>query len=268
MLRQNVSSKMSHIFGWTAGISAFLIIAIGGMLKVDGWSYRDWPTLQNALYGTQSRAWWLIPLLVVVSGLSRYIKTKIGSSATWHFVDHLLGQYREALLEKRIPAKEDPEHFHRITLFRHVRWRWTFCKWPWTGWMVPVARTGHTTQGAIPRFRANANDPDNAEGIAGQAWARRRMVSIYGLVEVNSETAVADVERYAQRTFMPAKWVNDRRQEHHARSFLGIPLEVNGAPWGSIVVDSRSDGEISTKTTLKNPRYKMLTEMLSKLLQQ
>jgi transcriptional regulator with GAF, ATPase, and Fis domain len=93
------------------------------------------------------------------------------------------------------------------------------------------------------------------------------MVAVHGLFEIGQNAHPAEVMAYAKSTFVPFEWVNSRLDEHHGRSFLGIPLEVNGAPWGALVVDSRSEEEITTKAALKNPRYKILTEMLSKLLQ-
>lgn len=267
MLRRNVSSKLTRLFGVVAAVSGVSVVAVGALLKLDPTKYDHNVIFQVSLSLVQDSAWWLIPVLAIIAGVSQRMKQGLGTVGTWRLVDHLLTQYREALLGKR-PAKEDPEHFHRITLFRHVRWRWSLDRWPWSGWMVPIARTGHTTKGKIPRFRANANRPDAAEGIAGQAWAQNRTIAVNGLYEINPETPAQELEAYANHTFVSTEWLAGRRDRNHGRSFLGVPLEVNGVPWGALVVDSRSDAPISSKSALNNIRYKILTEMLSKLLQQ
>lgn len=250
-----------------------LVIVIGALLKVSPNDYHDWPTLQSAIIRSDDWAWGSIPAFALAAALAQAIKKKIGSSNTWNTVHYLLDQHRDALFEKHATAKEDPEHYHRVTLFKRVPWRWAFVRWPWTGWMVPVARSGHTTHSwRIPRFRAPRNYPDKAEGVAGQTWARNKTVPVPGLPEINQESSDKDKETYCQRAFVSPRWLEKRlkRKDPQAmpRSLLGIPMEVvAGDPWGALVVDSRSDNDISDKKARNTPRYKTLTKVLSKLLQ-
>jgi len=115
------------------------------------------------------------------------------------------------------------------------------------------------------------NDPDNAEGVAGQTFVRRRTIPVSQLPEINAESSEKDLETYCRRAFVPYEWVkkrlNNKTPRAMPRSLLGIPVEVGGDPWGALVVDSRSEGEISRKSALNTARFKTLTNVLSKLLQ-
>ncbi len=272
MLRQNVSSRWSFVLNATGAISSFLVIVIGALLKLNPTEYPNSPTFQNGLLLSQNWAWLSIPVLAVAAALSQTIRSRIGSNSTWITVNYLLNEYRDALFEKHPTAKDDPEYFHRVTLFKYVGWRWAFALWPWTGWMVPVARTGHVTQSRrIPRFRAPIDDPDNAEGVAGQTFVRRRTIPMPQLPEINAGSSDKDLETYCRRAFVPYGWVakrvNRKTPRAMPRSLLGIPLEVGGEPWGALVVDSRSESEISRNSALNTIRFKTLMDVLSKLLQ-
>lgn len=272
MLRQNVSSKLSTALNVVGAFTSFLVIFIGATLKLDPAKFPASDAIKNALQFSQDWAWLTIPILAGIAALSQTIKARIGSTNTWVTVNYLLKEYRDALFEKHPTAKDDPEYYHRVTLFKYVGWRWAFARWPWTGWMVPVARTGHVTHTwRIPRFRAPKDDPDNAEGVAGQSFVRNKMIPMPNLPEVNSATVDQNLEPYCNRAFVTTKWALKRVTGKHPRalprSLLGIPLEVGGEPWGVLVVDSRSENEISQKSVFKNVKFKTLTDVLSKLLQ-
>lgn len=272
MLRQNISHRWSTFLTVTTTISGMLVIIIGALLKVNPQQYQAWPTLQTTVVQLDDAAWWLIPSFAIIAGLSQAAKKKIGSINTWTTVHYLLEEYKDALFEKHATAREDPAHYHRVTLFKYVRWRWAFARWPWTGWMVPVARTGHTTHSwRIPRFRAPRSDPDSAEGVAGQTWVRNKTVPVFGLPAIEPATSDDQKETFCSRAFVSRRWLERRLRRKNPsampRSLLGIPVEVGGDPWGALVVDSRSESDISDKKARNTPRYKTLTEVLSKLLQ-
>lgn len=268
MLRQNVSSKLGTILNVVSVVSSFFVGLIGGLLKLEPKEYEAWPSFLTILTRTQKSAWLVIPLLTIVAALSQIIKSRIGSSSKWQTVQYILDQYKDAIFEKHETAKDDPEHFHRVTLFKHVKWRWWFCKWPWTEWMVPVARSGHTTHSRhIRRFRAPANYPDDAEGIAGQVWVRKKAIPVYNLPDLSQSAPHQDLETYARRAFVPISWLENRKDKPpNARSLLGIPLEVKGKVWGALVVDSRSPSDISSKKVLNSSLFRNLSGFLGKLL--
>lgn len=140
--------------------------------------------------------------------------------------------------------------------------------------MIPVERSGQTTKSRIPRFRASANDPDRAQGVAGQAWVRSRPVSVSDLPDISTRWPTdAECELYASKGLVTKEWVYKRKfdkkkQQSNPRALFGIPIEVEGKTWGGVVVDSRSPDEIPIEPWLEHPRYsfKTLGGTLSKLL--
>lgn len=133
---------------------------------------------------------------------------------------------------------DDPLHFHRVTLFRYTRWRWCFQRWPWGGWLVPIARSGHTTQRVKSVFRV-PDEADKAEGIAGMTWTMQNTVVIDELPDLNCRaTSSQDFAQYADRTKISHETAKSKRP--HSRSFMGLPVSVAGQNWGVIVIDSRS----------------------------
>jgi len=90
-----------------------------------------------------------------------------------------LDKLRSQCFEEISPS--EPRDNNRVTLFKHVRWKWLVSPaksalWPWgwgrgpsSGWLVVMHRSGHATQGSGSIFLA-PDDAPNAEGVAGRAW--------------------------------------------------------------------------------------------------
>lgn len=77
--------------------------------------------------------------------------------------------------------------FHdQVTLFKYKKWLWCPLLWkrrkPWSGWLVPVMRSGHTTKNTSTVFWAPQDYPDKAEGVAGVAWAQNGVVTVNNLI--------------------------------------------------------------------------------------
>jgi hypothetical protein len=272
LLRQNVSSKLSSVLNVVGAFSSFLVIFIGATLKLDPAKHVPSETAKGVLGFSQDWAWLSIPVFAILAAISQTTRARIGSTSTWATVNYLLEEYRNALFDKHPTAKDDPEYYHRVTLFKYVGWRWALALWPWNGWMVPVARTGHVTKSRrIPRFRVSMHDPDKAQGVAGQTFVRNKMIPVFGLPEITPTSGDADLEKYSNKAFVSIEWLRKRQNGRNFRplsqSLLGIPVEVGGEPWGVLVVDSRSDMEISRKSALKTAKFQTLTDVLGKLLQ-
>jgi hypothetical protein len=139
-------------------------------------------------------------------------------------------------------------HEHRVTLFQHRRlllwiWPWRRLWWPWgmgrgptSGWLVPVLRSGHTTQKSRTVFLA-PDDAQHAEGVAGKTWAtRNREIVVDNLPEPDPNVPGSVVD-YAKRTGVSEEWlltqILDGRQM--ARAFRAIPVEVGGRRWGVLL---------------------------------
>ncbi|NUQ01148.1 MAG: GAF domain-containing protein [Armatimonadetes bacterium] len=221
------------------------------------------------------------------------LRARIGEPVTWRGVQETLDAVRDQIFEKGQPA-----HQNRATLFRFVNWCWVMphcldpertlwrllkptgkawkpwtwrwsCaeyRWPWSGWLVPVARSGHLTQKTKTRFLAP--DDGQAEGVAGYAWTTKETVTICNLPDLNDESRIDDnaVETYAAQTHTSVDWVRARRAQkgNFARSLVGIPVLVKQKPWGVIVVDSDRD-DITHRghlNSLARPAAQILSALL------
>ncbi|HET6428414.1 MAG TPA: GAF domain-containing protein, partial [Phycisphaerae bacterium] len=118
-----------------------------------------------------------------------------------------------------------------MTLFKRVR--------RFREWLVIVDRSGHLTLKHRTKFRIS-DDPNVCEGWAGKVWVQGTVLSIDNLPEITADSPPADLERYARLTGVSKEWIGQRLSKGRrlARSYLAIPVEVNGKPWGVVVLDS------------------------------
>lgn len=235
---------------WTE-ISALSASAfIGPSLKFDLVRWKSWSmTAGTALEAIQQNAWWLLLVCGAAVAVAKGGRRHLGEPWAWDGIQNLLDEIRRHVVRA---DHEDPAHHHRVTLFKKVRWCFApspvrHWYWPWgtghgpsSGWLVSVARSGHTTLSHKATFLA-PDDADNAEGIAGQTWSRKRTVHLSSLPEVGAASTDAELVDYAKRTWTSPELVRKyvTAQKVPARSFLGIPVLVQGKMWGVIVVDSR-----------------------------
>ena len=188
----------------------------------------------------QQICWWLVPLLLLLAGISEGIRRWIGRPLQWKSIQATLDAIDKHLFKDYL---DSTSHYHRVTLFRRDRFHpcirlWPFYfrfAWPWSGWMLPVARSSHTYQQMLSIFMA-PDDPSKAEGVAGKTWAYRSRIDIVDLPDIASSFSEVDQQVYECNTFFPL----DRylRKNLRARSFYGLPVCVDNEPWGAIVIDS------------------------------
>lgn len=190
-----------------------------------------WPA--TAVAFMQAWAWLVTPGVLLAIPLLDWVRRLNGDPKVWRIVHDVLDAFRDKVIDS---DPNDEIHQHRVTLFRHSGWAFVLRRWPWSGWLVPVERSGHTTQKTDIIFRA-PDDADHAEGIAGLTWSRNKVVYVEDLPDLSSDGSEAAIELYALRSHMSPSLVRQRRPR--ARSLCGIPVEVNGQLWGAIVVDSR-----------------------------
>lgn len=194
----------------------------------------------------QARAlWWGLGLALiglVANGLTQFLGPPWVKAAIQRVLDRLQS-------EAYARRAEDLVRDHRITLFRHHKlvvfpkhWRMLF--WPWSGWLVPVARSGHTTQRTTTVFRA-PDDGIHFEGVAGLAWSRGNVVDVE-LPEVPSSTDPSAVREFARQQFLPErvvrKWILAGRL--FPRTLRAIPVFVDNRIWGVLVLDSQRENAI------------------------
>lgn len=166
---------------------------------------------------------------------------------------------------------------NRVTLFRYkkicvqaVRVKsfasmWKDGCWPWTGWLVPVLRSGHTSQNTNALFWV-PDDGRKSEGIAGQCWSQNNTVYIDKLPNVNSNTSLSNRDKYARKSNMPIdmvkRYIDNSRPL--ARSIMAIPLlDSSSELWGVVVVDSVSGDGIDTKQAME--AFKFIADTIGEL---
>ena len=124
---------------------------------------------QSAVAFIQDYGWWVILLGIFAGeGGILWVESKESTIVT-NALNAILNEFRDELFGDAGGHQGD----HRVTLFQYRKtcWRviWRRARPPWGGWLVPVARPGHTSQRSHTVLRAPDN-PSRLEGIAGKAW--------------------------------------------------------------------------------------------------
>jgi hypothetical protein len=188
--------------------------------------------------------------LVITKSCREYI----GHPLTWKQVQAILDQLQIDLFGDESPV---PVHHHQITLLKYRKWWWRAGPWrhswwwPWgdcscgSGWLVPVARSGHGNQKTPCVFSAPDNQ-DKVEGIAGAAWALGKRGNMHPPIEdlpnIHADMTLEEKLEYARKTYVDVAWVDWRIScnKKCAQSYAGRPIEVKSEMWGVLVVDSRA----------------------------
>jgi len=197
-----------------------------------------------------------------IDGRSTAARRAVGPPWIWDAIHSNLDSFRDYAFPDQ---QGDMLHEHRVTLFKYVRWHWCFKKWPWSGWLVPVERSGFTTRRTSAAFRA-PDDANEVEGVAGATWASKSAVPVPELPDISAQSPAEQIAEYAKKSFVSKAWVEAyiKKGRPLARSFLGIPVDVRGKRWGVIVLDSRRD---MRNSAMKLNLYTILAKFLSTLLE-
>lgn len=231
-----------------------LLVSLGAAIKVDAQSIRARSDFfADLLVGVQDWAWVLLVVFPLVLLVAVGAKKLLGPPWIWRAVHSLLTEYREYVFSD---IQEAAPHHHRVTLFRK---RFDF--WFLPGWLMCVERSGHTTRKRIPIFKAPADNPDEAEGVAGTTWVENRIIPVNDLPDLSSNFYEAQIMEYAGKSWVSEEWV--RKHRPLARSLCGIPVEVKGKPFGVIVLDSRNPDGIK----VDYDKFNLIAKSLGKLLE-
>lgn len=212
----------------------------------------------------------LLLILFAFSYLSR-LRSYAKPPTTWKKVHALLDEMQGQIFKEE-NDKGEPLHHYRVTLFKRG-WCFRLHRWPWSGWLIPVERSGHMMRKTKTVFRA-PDDPNMLEGVAGLTWAKKAIVLIDNLPDLSKNPGVEgglhdpDIGNYARSTLVHEDWVRQRVKERKqlGRSFCGIPVEVSGGTlWGVIVIDSQNP---EPKTGPQHDlTYRLYAGVLGKLLE-
>lgn len=233
---------------------ASLLAGVGVVMKQDPKDYSD-PVAASFITTVKAHAWlivFVLPLVVIVLEL---VRKWVGEPWAHKALHKIMDKMR---LDVFKIDGNDPEHDYRVTLFRYQRfhlWAWLFphCGsrgWhPWSGWLVPVARSGIITQSSTSVFLAH--DSGNVEGIPGLAWIRAdTFEGPENLPALRKDSKDEEIKEYAERMWVEAGWIKKRLKAGKVcpLSFLGLRVECKGKPWGVLVLDGKKAGCISLNT--------------------
>lgn len=268
-----------RLFVGIQALALFLIAVIGGMLKLETDKFRTpWlPALPDVIKLVQDNAWWLLIGLGASAGISRIACSQLGSPWVWKTVQSVIDQLREFAF---IADGGKPSHYHRVTVFKRVSfkffvWPWRSPIWPWgigrgpfSGWLVPVARSGHTTKRTKTVFLA-PDDADFAEGMAGLAWSCNDLVHKADLPDLEQTVPQESIEVYSLQTGLSVEMTQKRMEAGlpTARSFLAMSIEVSNKKWGVVVLDSRDPNGIKKPNGRNYLMYSVMAKFLGRLLE-
>lgn len=241
--------------GWCQWCFGFIVAIFAALLKANP---NEAPLLfAGAISKVHAYAWIMIPLATLAMALAKLVRQTIGPPRIWAAIHSLLSDFRNHVFEQH----DGPLHYHRATLFKHVGWRWSLTSWPHAGWLKAVERSGHTTRKKVVIFKAPDN-ADDAEGVAGQTWARNGTIIRRNLPELGDEPSDRAIGEYGEKSWVSTEWI--RKNKPQARSLLGIPVEVKGKLWGVLVLDSRDPVGVPNEIP---KHYRLVARVLGKLLE-
>lgn len=251
------------------GCEYFILIAGGliagiALLSKQKGQFDDWPaSLQTTVGWILENNWWIVIALAVSGGIAKIVKERLDQSWVWNAVQAIIDR-----IAKDTFGQTGSAHHHRATLFRYRSyywlpfpfrgryWPWGKGRWPCSGWLVPVIRSGHTAQRTRTFFLA-PDDADNAEGVAGQIWAGNRELALSTGGTLRSGATDIELSAYADKTFVKGTWAKEEVSQGKvlAASFRGLPIEGKaGKRWGVLLLDSR-DPNAAVNATLNIQPY-------------
>ena len=253
---QKSDYSSSHIAGQTALKFVYLIallltpvVAASGKIDVTGLGT---PSLIVAQTWVNVNSWWLVLTLTLLGAGGKVWYDQLSKRWVWSVAQSLLNKIQADCFSHL----QSDSHHHRVTLFKHVRFRWRIGEWrsklwpwgkgrtPWSGWLVPILRSGHTTQNSATVFLA-PDDADQAEGVAGRTWAKSCEMTVEGLSLPKIDDSES-MSKYAEKTCVKLIWVQAQvgANKPFATCFRAIPIEVSGEMWGVLLLDSRNPNGI------------------------
>lgn len=215
------------------------------------------PFLAAVLVWVQERAWILTPAFLALGMVIGWAKRWYGEPEIWRELQRLVDTMKADVFGR---VNGDYQHHYRVTLYRYRRW--SLRRDPRFAWLVPVVRSGHTSQNGIRVFSINPRQAGQGKGIAGRAWESEGAIHVQKLPDIRGCKNPQVLEEYARATNMPA--ANIRTDGTCSRSFWAVRVEAKGKPWGVLVIDSVT-ATISSKKALQF--FKARAQFLSLLLQ-
>jgi len=232
--------RWQPIYKWLMVGVTVVGTSVTSVLKVDSKEVQL-SLARTAVTYMQTVGWWTAPACIALLAILQSLTKPSGSEAFRGWARDIINELRDDVFEeedKKAPA------LHRLTLFQYRKWSWAlglsirYWRWPGSGWLIPVERSGDVTRRTNSAFPAG--DDNRTAGVVGQAWAQKVCIYVPNLPSIDPKCDEAAIKLYAQETFVSAKWVRKqkRRTRPPSRSYCGVPVEVDGRRWGVLLFDS------------------------------
>lgn len=209
--------------------------------------------LYEKIFHGQSLIWIAIVIWILLEFYGWFMR-KQGNPLQKNLIKFILNQYREQAFNSE---HGDSEDHHRVTLFkykpRHFQIKnsyWItsaqYCAWLRRLWprphLVLFLRAGRLSQSTNVVFPVY-DDSDKVNGWAAHVWA----TGCAAVVDHLPDTENGSVQEYATRTKSTTEVIHRYRDAKRKmpRSIAAIPIEVHGASWGVLVLDSRRPNGVS-----------------------
>lgn len=276
MIQKNRVQRVSYFLG--NHLNLFIgpiVISFGYTASVDSSVYQNWPPTFVEVIDwckTYSLPIWTTLGALTITG---WFLRRRGDPWVWDKLQILLDRFQEVAYRQFSNHIKDD---HRVTLFRYKRWYWkpshprtdgrlpwTKDRLPWNGWLVPILRSGKTSQKTQAVFMVPDNG-NHAEGVAGLAWASNSVIVADSLTAPGNSSSDNTIRNYAKRTNCPESVVRDyiAKRKPLPASIAAIPIEVNNVPWGILVLDSRHRNGVSGELV---ENFTLIVQSISQLLE-
>lgn len=228
--------------------------------------------IYDNIFDSPSIVWVAVSLWALIELASLINKSRENPKQN-ELIKFILNQYRDKAFNIE-PG--DPEDHHRVTLFKYKRkhfqlkssyWVTNKSFWSWLGrfWPKPhlvfFLRSGklsQTTNVVFPVY----DESDKTNGWAAHVWS----TGCAAIVDHLPDPSNGGAQEYATKTKSTIEVVERYCSVNRAmpRAIAAIPIEVHGAAWGVLVLDSRRPNGVS-KNSIDN--FKITVAAIQKILE-
>ena len=181
-MRRTLLRKYLYMSGSWANSAAIVpaILTVSSEVDSSRPPYNSWPELILRVIDYLNDWSFLLYTLVIVLLLYAPLAHRAGDPWLWEKIQYLIDGMRDRLWEDFENARMDE---HRVTIFQRksfvlflkrprtsMLWPYGQGCHPWSGWLVPVLRSGHTAQVSRSIFLAPSGGTSHkVEGVVGKA---------------------------------------------------------------------------------------------------
>lgn len=278
-MRRKSIQKILYTTGSWANTAAIVPAILGVFSEVDSSRppYSSWPAIILRVIDYLNDWSLLLYTLVIAMLIYAPLARRVGDPWVWEKIQYLIDAMRDRFWEDIEAARMDE---HRVTLFQRksfvlffrrpgasMLWPYGQGCYPWSGWLVPVLRSGHTAQVSRSIFLAPSGGTSHkVEGVVGQAWASKGTIIVNDLKEIRHDSADRTKKTYATKTFCGVDLVDRYLAQNRTppRSIGALPIYVHGEIWGALVLDSQEPQGVTDE---KTNQFKLTTDLIGQLLE-